>query len=75
MAALRPFAPEIVAPTISRLAKLRVDTRNPYGFEASFNCVFDAGANGGTGWPSSDHFGIDEGETVLMIENHRSVLI
>ena len=75
VAASLPFAPEIVAPTISRLAKLHVDTPNHYGFKASFNRVFDAGANGGTGWISPYHFGINEGPTVLLIENHRSALI
>ena len=70
-----PFAPEIVAPTITRLAKLHVDVPNPYGFKASFNPTFDGSANAGVGWVSPYHFGINEGPTVLMIENHRTGMI
>jgi hypothetical protein len=70
-----PFAPEIVAPTIWNLASLHVDIANPYGFKASFNPVFHGGSDDGVGWVSPYHFGINEGPTVLMIENQRSGLI
>ena len=75
VAASLPFAPDIVAPTITRLARLHVKAPNPYGFKASFNPAFDPHADGGIGWTSPYHFGINEGPTVLMIENHRSRLI
>lgn len=69
------FAPEIVAPTITHFANLQVDVPNPYGFKASFNPTFSEVINDGIGWVSPYHFGINEGPTVLMIENHRSQLI
>lgn len=75
VAASMPFAPEIVAPTVSHLARLHIDAPNPYGFKASFNRTFDPEPNRGTGWISPFHFGINEGPTVLMIENHRSGLL
>lgn len=75
VAASLPFAPEIVAPTITHLAALHVDVPNPYGFKASFNPLFHGEAHDGVGWVSPFHFGINEGPTVLMIENHRTGLI
>ncbi|MEO6277688.1 glucoamylase family protein [Roseateles sp.] len=69
------FAPEIVAPTITHMAALHVDVPNPYGFKASFNPVYREELDNGIGWVSPYHFGINEGPTVLMIENHRSQLI
>ncbi len=70
-----PFAPEIVAPTISHLRSLHVEVPNPYGFKASFNPAFNEGIDDRVGWVSPYHFGINEGPTVLMIENERSGLI
>ncbi len=75
VAAALCFAPEIVAPTITHMAALHVDVPNPYGFKASFNPVYRDEANDGIGWVSPYHFGINEGPTVLMIENHRSQLL
>ncbi len=72
VAASLPFAPDIVAPTLVKMAKLHIDPPNPYGFKASFNPAFDATPNRGTGWTSPYHFGVNEGPTTLMIENHRS---
>ena len=48
---------------------------NPYGFKASFNPAFHDDVDDGVGWVSPYHFGINEGPTVLMIENHRSGLV
>lgn len=67
VAAALPFAPEIVAPTLAHLSTLNLHVPNPYGFKASFNPA--------ARWVSSYHFGINEGPTVLMIENHRSGLL
>ncbi|MEO8154136.1 MAG: glucoamylase family protein [Rhizobacter sp.] len=69
------FAPEIVAPTITHMAALHVAVPNPYGFKASFNPVYRDDTYDGIGWVSPYHFGINEGPTVLMIENHRTQLI
>ncbi len=75
VAASLPFAPEIVGPTIAHMTSLHVNVPNPYGFKASFNPVYHENANDGIGWVSPYHFGINEGPTVLMIENHRSAMI
>ncbi len=70
-----PFAPEIVLPTIENFRKLQVQVANPYGFKASINPLFLSAHGDGVGWASRFHFGINEGPTVLMIENYRSGLI
>jgi hypothetical protein len=76
VAASLPFAPDIVAPTLANLGGLRVHLENPYGFKASINPVYhEGGADDGIGWVSPYHFGINEGPTVLMIENYRSELV
>ncbi len=75
VAASLPFAPEIVAPTIANLSALHLHVANPYGFKASFNPTFHGDTNDPLGWVSPYHFGINEGPTVLMIENHRTGMI
>jgi hypothetical protein len=74
VAASIPFAPEVVAPTIAHMKALHIKVPNPYGFKASFNSVFGGDADA-VGWVSPYHFGINEGPTVIMIENHRSGLV
>ena len=75
VAASLPFAPEIVAPTLAHLITLHVNVPNPYGFKASFNPAFHDDVDNGVGWVSPYHFGINEGPTVLMIENQRSAMV
>ena len=75
VAASLPFAPSVVAPTLMHMSQLKVHTPNPYGFKASFNPVFHDEVDNGIGWVSPYHFGINEGPTVLMIENQRSEMI
>lgn len=70
-----PFAPRIVLPTLANFARLPVPTVNPYGFKASINPAYRVHGDDGIGWVSPYHFGINEGPTVLMIENYRSSLI
>lgn len=72
-----PFAPEIVIPTVLNFRRLRIQVSNPYGFKASINPSFAVGhgKDDGVGWVSKFHFGINEGPTVLMIENFRSGLV
>jgi hypothetical protein len=70
-----PFAPEIVLPTIEHLRHLRLHVDNPYGFKASFNATFPTDhCHPVVGWVSKHHFGVNEGPTVMMIENHLSGL-
>lgn len=78
VAASLPFAPEVVAPSIAHMTQLQLRVPNPYGFKASFNPLYSetgAAPADGVGWVSPHHFGINEGPTVLMIENHRSALV
>ena len=75
VAASLPFAPEVVGQTIAHLSALHVGVPNPYGFKASFNPAYRGAIDDGIGWVSPYHFGINEGPTVLMIENHRTGLI
>jgi hypothetical protein len=71
-----PFAPEIVLPTVENFRRLHVEVANPYGFKASINPLFRMPArDDGVGWVSPFHFGINEGPTVLMIENFRTGMI
>jgi len=70
-----PFAPDIVVPTVMNFRRMRVPLANPYGFKASINPMFAGADNEAVGWVSRFHFGINEGPTVLMIENHRSGLV
>ena len=70
-----PFAPEIVLPTIANYRHIQLHVANPYGFKASFNPSFPSDRKHAVGWVSPYHFGINEGPTVVMIENHRSGMI
>lgn len=79
VAASLPFAPEIVAPSIAHMTRLHLAVPNRYGFKASFNPVYHDHPKDHpdheVGWVSPYHFGINEGPTVLMLENHRSAMI
>ncbi len=75
VAASLPFAPEIVAPTLEELGCVDIHLKNPYGFKASMNPIFREPGDSACGWVSPYHFGINEGPTVLMIENYRSGMI
>lgn len=70
-----PFAPEIVLPTIEHFNRLRLREVNPYGFKASFNPTYVEESVHKAGWVSQYHFGINEGPTVIMIENYRTELV
>lgn len=70
-----PFAPEIVFPTIDNFNRLRLCEVNPYGFKASFNPSYPAEPMCEAGWVSPFHFGINEGPTVIMVENYRTDFI
>ncbi|MDQ2822688.1 MAG: hypothetical protein M3Y65_20305 [Pseudomonadota bacterium] len=69
-AASLPFAPEIVIPTIEHFQHLHLRETNPYGFKASFSPTFKEADGRKAGWVSPYHFGINEGPTVIMIDNH-----
>lgn len=69
-AASLPFAPEIVLPTIKYFHRLPLCETDPYGFKASFSPVFKGAPPHHEGWVSPYHFGINEGPTVIMIDNY-----
>jgi hypothetical protein len=70
VAASLPFAPEIVLPSIRHYQSLQLCEANPYGFKASFSTIFHLDDQDCRRWVSPYHFGINEGPTVIMIENH-----
>jgi hypothetical protein len=74
VAASLPFAPEIVLPTLAHCARAYSHMENEYGLVCSFNPTFPNHKDG-RGWMSKDHFALDQGPVILMIENYRSGLI
>lgn len=72
-----PFAPEIVLPTLnSCIHQAKLTKFNRYGFKAAFNPTHPGEPNNPYGWWVSPwHFGLNQGPTVLMIENYRSGLL
>ena len=76
IAASLPFAPEIVLPALDYcIHDIKLTESNRYGFKASFNPSFPVTSGHSHGWVSLCHFGLNEGPTVLMVENHRSGLL
>ena len=76
VAASLPFAPEIVLPALDYcIHDLQLTKANRYGFKASFNPTYPAASGNPRGWVSPWHFGLNEGPTILMIENHRTGLL
>ncbi|HEX9172996.1 MAG TPA: glucoamylase family protein [Telluria sp.] len=70
VAASLAFAPDIVLPSLQHFHHLRQGEANPYGFKASYSPTFKATKASKAGWVSPYHFGINEGPTVIMIENY-----
>ena len=75
VAASLPFAPEIVLPTLQHCSETYRVMENDYGLVCSINPTFPSRGTGGHGWISRDHFALDQGPVILMIENYRSGLI
>jgi hypothetical protein len=71
VAASLPFAPEIVLPALQHCSD-KYHAENEYGLVCSMNPTFPGS---GPGWISPDHFALDQGPVILMIENYRSELI
>ena len=70
-----PFAPEIVMPTVRRMARLDLGATMPYGFKPSFNQSFEVPGSPTGWWVTPYHFGIDQGPMVLAIENYSTGLL
>ena len=76
VAASLPFAPEIVLPALDYcIHDLELTKSNRYGFKASFNPTYPAASGNPHGWVSPWHFGLNEGPTILMVENYRTGLL
>jgi hypothetical protein len=69
--ASRPFAPDIVLPTIKSFSQMDLGMLDSYGFKAAFNRTFPVEGKE-HGWVSPWHFGIDQGPIILMIENYQT---
>ena len=70
-----PFAPEIVFPTVSDFIRWQHPDDRRRGFKAAFNPTFLEPGGPPHGWVSPWYFGINEGPSVVMIENYKSGLI
>jgi len=76
VAASLPFAPEIALPVLDYcIHEVNLTESTRYGFKASFNPAYPARAGNPHGWVSPWHFGLNEGPTILMIENYRTGLL
>ena len=76
VAASLPFAPEIAPPVLDYcIHEVNLTESTRYGFKASFNPAYPATAGNPHGWVSPWHFGLNEGPTILMIENYRTGLL
>ena len=74
VAASLPFAPEIVRPALHTF-EMTYKAANTHGLVCSINPTFLPRETGRRGWVSSNHFALDQGPVVLMIENYRSGLV
>jgi hypothetical protein len=75
VAASLPFAPELVLPTLKHCSAAYPKMESEYGLVCSFNPTFPTHGSGKAGWISQNHFALDQGPVILMIENYRSELI
>ena len=75
VAASLPFAPEIVLPTMAHCSRQYPHMENEYGLVCSYNPTFPNHEAGSSAWISKDHFALDQGPVILMIENYRTGLI
>jgi hypothetical protein len=70
-----PFAPEIVLPTLQYCSLTYPKLASEYGLVCSFNPTFASRGSGTSSWISHNHFALDQGPVILMIENYGSGLI
>jgi hypothetical protein len=67
-----PFTPDIVRATLQHCTVTYPKMESEYGLVCSVNPTFPSRARG---WISHNHFALDQGPVILMIENYRSELI
>lgn len=68
-----PFAPEIVLPTLRHWSQNRKELLGPHGYYDAFNMTIDSAKP--SGWVGIETIGIDQGATLLGIENYRSEFV
>lgn len=71
-----PFAPDIVMETVRHMIiELGEKGLCKYGFDSSYNPSFPQSSGGYGGWISPWFFGLNQGSTIIMIENYQSELV
>jgi hypothetical protein len=71
-----PFAPEIVTDTIRHgIKSLGEKGLCKYGFNASYNPAFIQSKGAYEGWVSPWSFGLNQGPTIMMIENYQTEMV
>ncbi|WP_421914827.1 glucoamylase family protein [Mesorhizobium sp.] len=71
-----PFAPEICLPALRHLLDRYPGVVSNFRLPSGFNpTLANRRKFGRDGWVSEGHYGLDQGITVMMIENHRSRLL
>jgi len=70
-----PFAPEIALPTITDFMRWKRAGDQRYGFKSAFNPTFPDPGGLPNGWVSDWYFGINEGPSIVMIDNYQSGLV
>jgi len=66
-----PFAPDAVMRTVDHLCGLKLPPGPRHGFIPAFNLTWPRPG----GWVCPQHYAINEGPAVLLVENHRSGLL
>jgi hypothetical protein len=64
-----------VLPVLQHYSVTYPKVHSEYGLVCSVNPTFPSRDSGGSGWVSHNHFALDQGPVILMIENYRSGLI
>jgi hypothetical protein len=71
-----PFAPDMVTETIRHLIEILGEKGLcKYGFDASYNPAFTQSSDVHEGWVSPWSFGLNQGTTLMMIENYQSEMV
>jgi hypothetical protein len=70
-----PFAPEIALPSIRHCQDVYPQTRTSYGFVGSFNPTYPSPSGAAAGWVCREHYALNQGPNISMIENYRSGLV
>ena len=71
MIASRPFAAEIVLPSLHYFNE-QFPEMTKYGFRCTYNPTFADSKTKNKGWVSLGYYGLDQGPIVAMIENYRT---